>query len=84
MAKIDLKIICVIQKLDQQQASTFQPRAPTTGSNDLPNASNTFNNQQPSNDPFVHYDIVETSFHFNIKRLDIHIIADSDVLSKSN
>ena len=42
-----------------------------------------FNAQQPPNDPFERYDIVETSLHFNVKRLDLHIIADSDILSKS-
>ena len=38
---------------------------------------------QPPSDPFERYDIVETSLHFNVKRLDLHIIADSDILSKS-
>ncbi|CAF4542304.1 unnamed protein product, partial [Rotaria sp. Silwood2] len=65
----------------QQQPSTFQPKPPTTGNNDQMNSSGTLNIQQQSNDPFKHYDVVETSLHFNIKRLDIHIIADSKIFS---
>ncbi|CAF3619670.1 unnamed protein product [Rotaria sordida] len=69
-----------LTKLEQQQQpSTFQPKPPTTGNNDSINSSGTLNIQQQSNDPFNHYDIVETSLHFNIKRLDIHIIADSKI-----
>lgn len=78
------KIIFLIQKLEkQQQPSSFQPKAPTTGRNDPVNPSGPSNTQQKSNDPFEHYDVVETSLHFNIKRLDIHIIADSEILSTS-
>ncbi|CAF1624151.1 unnamed protein product, partial [Adineta ricciae] len=70
-----------LMKLEQQQTpSTFQPKAPSTGLNDPVNLSNSANNQSKSNDPFEHYDVVETSLHFNVKRLDLHIIADSDVL----
>jgi hypothetical protein len=29
------------------------------------------------NDPFAIYDVIETSLHFNIKRLDLHIVADA-------
>ncbi|CAF3325657.1 unnamed protein product [Rotaria socialis] len=65
----------------EQQPSTLQPKPPTTGNSDLSNSTNVFNVQQQSNDPFEHYDVIETSFHFNIKRFDIHIIADSDILS---
>jgi hypothetical protein len=32
----------------------------------------------PSQDAFVRYDIVETSLHFEINRLDLHIIADAE------
>ncbi|CAF4460629.1 unnamed protein product, partial [Rotaria sp. Silwood2] len=71
-----------LTKLEQQQQpSTFQPKPPTTGNNDQMNSSGTLNIQQQSNDPFKHYDVVETSLHFNIKRLDIHIIADSKIFS---
>lgn len=45
------------------------------------NVSGSSNMQPNSSDPFDRFDIVETSLHFNIKRLDVHIIADSDVLS---
>ncbi|CAF0946667.1 unnamed protein product [Adineta steineri] len=72
-----------LTKLDQQQApSTFQPKAPTTGTNDPINSTNPLNGQQQSNDPFEYYDVVETSLHFNVKRLDLHIIADSETLSE--
>ncbi|CAF4550593.1 unnamed protein product [Rotaria sp. Silwood1] len=72
-----------LTKLEQQQQpSTFQPKPPTTGNNDLMNSTGgTSNIQQQSNDPFKHYDVVETSLHFNIKRLDIHVTADSKMFS---
>lgn len=35
------------------------------------------NDQQLSNDPFTRCDVIETSLHFTIKRLDLHIVADS-------
>ncbi len=38
---------------------------------------NPFTIEQPSNDPFTRCDIIETSLHFNIKRFDVHIVADS-------
>ncbi|UJR30291.1 hypothetical protein I4U23_017829 [Adineta vaga] len=71
-----------LTKLEQQQTpSTFQPKAPSTGLNDPISLANSTNNQQKPNDPFEHYDVVETSLHFNVKRLDLHIIADSEILS---
>jgi hypothetical protein len=36
--------------------------------------------EQQFNDAFARLDIIETSLHFNLKRLDLHIIADSGVL----
>lgn len=75
-------VFLLTQKLEkQQQPSTFQPKAPTTGTNNSMNSANSSNNQSQSKDPFTFYDVVETSVHFNIKRFDLHIIADSDNLS---
>ncbi|CAF1100558.1 unnamed protein product [Rotaria sordida] len=61
----------------QRQSSTYEPKSPTIGTNEPINSSMT---GQQSNDPFTRYDIIETSLHFNVKRLDLHMIADSDVL----
>jgi hypothetical protein len=43
--------------------------------------TNSLTTEQTSTDPFALYDIIETSLHFNIKRLDLHIVADSVALS---
>lgn len=53
-----------------------------TGVNDPSNLNATMTIPSQSKDPFERYDVVETSLHFNIKRLDLHIIADSEALSK--
>ena len=53
-----------------------------TGVNDPSNLTGSMNIPSQSRDPFERYDVVETSLHFNIKRLDLHIIADSEALSK--
>lgn len=55
-----------------------------TGLNDPSNLNPSMNIPNQSRDPFERYDVVETSLHFNIKRLDLHIIADSEILSKSS
>lgn len=67
---------------EQQQRSSFQPRGPMTGLNDPSNLNPSMNIPNQSRDPFERYDVVETSLHFNIKRLDLHIIADSEILSQ--
>ena len=57
----------------QPPPSSFQPKPPTTGTNGLTQAIKT---ETSVNDPFARYDILETSLHFNIKRMDFHIVAD--------
>jgi hypothetical protein len=53
----------------------------TLGINGL---SNLTLGQAQYNDAFSRYDLIETSMHLNVKRLDLHIIADSDVSSSAD
>ncbi|CAF0787726.1 unnamed protein product [Adineta steineri] len=64
----------------QVQASTYPPKQSSTGTNELTNPFNPLNNGQQSTDLFARFDIIETSLHFTIKRLDLHIIADTGIL----
>jgi hypothetical protein len=57
-----------------------QPQLPTLGTNGSTNPAIA----QQLNDLFSRYDLIETSIHFNAKRLDLHIIADSDVPSSAD
>ncbi|CAF2516182.1 unnamed protein product [Rotaria sp. Silwood2] len=67
-----------LQKLErQQQSPTYQHKPPRTGTNKPINSSTA---GQQLNDAFNRYDIIETSLHFNVKRLDLHMMADADIL----
>ncbi|CAF4371835.1 unnamed protein product, partial [Rotaria sp. Silwood2] len=61
----------------QQQSPTYQHKPPRTGTNKPINSSTA---GQQLNDAFNRYDIIETSLHFNVKRLDLHMMADADIL----
>ncbi|CAM4823866.1 unnamed protein product [Rotaria magnacalcarata] len=68
-----------VLKLDrQQQSPIFQARTSRT---DINEQASSVNSEQQANDPFIRYDVVETSLHFNVKRLDLHMMADSDMLA---
>lgn len=60
-----------MKKLERyQQPSPFQPKLLTNAT------ANCSNNQ--CRDIFSRYDVIETSLHFNVKRLDLHVIADCE------
>ncbi|CAF4699612.1 unnamed protein product [Rotaria sp. Silwood1] len=60
----------------ERQSPTYQPKSSRIEANE-PIKSST--SEQQSSDAFTRYDIIETSLHFNVKRLDLHMIADSDI-----
>ncbi|CAF1022643.1 unnamed protein product [Didymodactylos carnosus] len=62
----------------EQSRTAFQPQKPTTGDNNQQSSANSTPN---ISDAFERYDVLETSLHLSVKRLDLHIVADSDVLS---
>lgn len=53
---------------------------PSNSNPDLANPFHSLNADQQPADAFSRLDVVETSIHFNIKRLDLHIISDSSNL----
>ncbi|CAF1314302.1 unnamed protein product [Adineta ricciae] len=61
----------------QAQTTTYPPRLSSNNLHEMANPMYALNTDQQPVDAFTRFDIIETSMHFNIKRLDLHIIADS-------
>ena len=79
MQQTDLFVFVLLQKSERQAqaTTTYPPRLSTNNLHEMANPMYALNADQQPVDAFTRFDVIETSMHFNIKRLDLHIIVEA-------